>query len=314
MKLFRSQFGRSRGGFTLVELMVGVALTTVIIFALYNIFNQTQRALRANVAQTDVMESGRAAEQLIARELEQIAPANFWQTNLYAAIPPVLQPPTLPLQVLLENDNKTPFATNVLQEVFFLSQVTNHWLGTGYRVVGANLGVGSLYRFSVGTTKRGLRSENLLNRFFLEPIPLATNIISTNWARVLDGVVHFRIAAFDADGRRLGIETTNMPQGLKIVRSGRPVFSNASTAPGAPNPPNLVLQGENIPNQTRLAFTSNAVPAFIDLELGILEPQALQQYKAMREGPAQLAVEFLRKQAPKVHYFRERIPVRTSVQ
>src|SRR5580658_5908383 len=62
-------------GFTLVEIMVTVALLSVIILGLVAMFNQTRRAFTSSLAQVDVLESGRGAADMIARDLEQMVPA-----------------------------------------------------------------------------------------------------------------------------------------------------------------------------------------------------------------------------------------------
>ena len=62
---------------------------------------------------------------------------------------------------------------------------------------------------------------------------------------------------------------------------------------------------------TQLTFMSNALPAYVELELGVLEPVALKQYQALS---AKAAADFLSRQAGKVHLFRQRIPIRTVLQ
>src|SRR5947207_83087 len=56
--------------FTVTELMVAVSLMTLIVLALYAMFNQTQRAMRANEAQVDSAERGRGVLELVSREME----------------------------------------------------------------------------------------------------------------------------------------------------------------------------------------------------------------------------------------------------
>ena len=57
--------------FSLVELLLAVSLMSVIVFGLYSMFNETQKALRSNVRQVDVLEAGRAAIELLVSDLEQ---------------------------------------------------------------------------------------------------------------------------------------------------------------------------------------------------------------------------------------------------
>src|ERR1044071_4532805 len=56
--------------FTVTELMVAVSLMSLIVLALYAMFNQTQKALRANEAQVDSTERGRGVLELVSREFE----------------------------------------------------------------------------------------------------------------------------------------------------------------------------------------------------------------------------------------------------
>ena len=55
--------------------MVVVALLALIVMALMAVFNSTQTAFRAGVTQTDVLEGGRAAMDLIAADLRQMSPS-----------------------------------------------------------------------------------------------------------------------------------------------------------------------------------------------------------------------------------------------
>jgi hypothetical protein len=80
---------------------------------------------------------------------------------------------------------------------------------------------------------------------------------------------------------------------------------------------NVILQEDSYLNrridETRVSFVSNAVPAYLELELGVLEPDAFRRYQGLKEGSPTKAREFLEKQAAKVHIFRQRIPIRTEV-
>ena len=65
---------RSRAGsraFTLLEILVSVALLSFIVLGLFAMFNQTQRAFRMSMTQSDILEAGRAVMEMMPRELEQ---------------------------------------------------------------------------------------------------------------------------------------------------------------------------------------------------------------------------------------------------
>jgi len=64
---------RRTGGFSLLELMIAVGLPTVIIIALYAMFDQTQKAFRQSLNQADLSEGGRSALDLMVRNLERAA-------------------------------------------------------------------------------------------------------------------------------------------------------------------------------------------------------------------------------------------------
>src|SRR4051812_2198799 len=142
MQAFNHNSKRAARAFSVTEMMVAVALMGLIVVVLYNVFNQTQRALRASVNQVDVLESGRAAMEVISRDLVGLGaftPANG--TNLAVELLPDPIPATIQ-----EDINGAPLRTNILQDIFFLSRLNKEWIGTGYRVVGASNGIGTLNR------------------------------------------------------------------------------------------------------------------------------------------------------------------------
>ncbi|MBI4658488.1 MAG: hypothetical protein HY735_06515, partial [Verrucomicrobia bacterium] len=162
-----------------MELLVAVSIMTFIIYALYQMFNQTQKALRGNITQVDVLESGRAAREMLSRDLEQISASGLaGTTNLYAASIPAIPP-----LVQLDLDEQRALRTNMLQEFFFLTRRTNAWIGTGYRVIGAQDGIGTLYRYTVSTNYRFLSSNNLSGAYF-------TADLTNHFHRVADGIIH----------------------------------------------------------------------------------------------------------------------------
>src|SRR5262245_50423505 len=70
---------RGARAFTVIELMLAVAIMGVIIYALFSVFNQTQRALRRSETNVDISQRARAVLEMIGRELEQARPTDaFW--------------------------------------------------------------------------------------------------------------------------------------------------------------------------------------------------------------------------------------------
>jgi hypothetical protein len=276
-------------------MMVVVGLLAVIILGLMAMFSQTQRAFRLGMTQTDVLEGGRVATDMIVRELEQVTPSylpeghlnsvghlnstNFFVTNSPAYVP--LLQWALP--------GSTVPRENLFDDVFFITHENQTWTGIGYfvRNNGAYLAgrepVGTLYRVQVSATDRqfrqNLNSFCLINAYFNG---------SSSVSRILDGVVHFRIRAYDTNGN--WITPTNMNVSLNVR------MNYCSWA------------GIRTPDEVNYFFSSNAVPACVELELGILEQSALDRYKSIPAPAARL--QFLINQTSRVHLFRQRVAIR----
>ncbi len=181
--------------------------------------------------------------------------------------------------------------TNVVEDLFFLIRGNQTWTGIGYFVRNTNsffdpagVGpVGTLYRFEMSTNavQFAQHPDGLFN----------TYLTATNASRILDGVVHFRVRAYDIDGRWL----TNNYNSFKNTTNANMDIRLSSVAPGE------VGYG---------AFYSNAVPASVELEIGILETRVVEQVKAIGIPAAQQNFLQNSNQAGHVHLFRQRIPIR----
>ena len=86
-----------RSAFSLIEIIVVMALLSIIILGLLAMFTQTQRAFRTGMTQADVLESGRIFSDMISRELAQITPANQSNVLNFAVSLVDRQPLYLPL-------------------------------------------------------------------------------------------------------------------------------------------------------------------------------------------------------------------------
>lgn len=271
---------RRRRAFSLIELLVVVALLSIIILGLLLMFNQTQKAFRTGMAQVDVLESGRAATEMLSRELLQMTPANSYRSNdvnygvsFYVGLPnytPLRQP-------LPGSSTPAEERENLLEEMFFLTRYNRTWAGIGYLVTPPNEGVATLYRY-YGTNSPDPRSPAHDPGMLFESY---RNASLTNMSRIIDGVVHFKVRAYDTNGvwidRVLNLNITNIP----------PVYAFGEVRD--------------------LRFYSNAVPAFVEFELGILEQRTLERAKSI---PVAARRAYLEKQAGRVHLFRMRVPIR----
>ena len=301
---------------TVIELLVSVSVMTVIVYGLYALFNHTQKALRANITQVDVLESGRAAMEMLTREMVELTASRRSNTiSLRATMSPV------DATVLLDLDEKTPLKTNLLQEVFFLTALNNDWNGTGYRVMEPVGGVGTLYRYTISTNALYVGNDNLLNRFDTTGIDPVTKRVSTNLHRVADGVIHLRFAAYDHAGRMLNVGADRRPNALVPPAFRDRLIPQLNPSEGPNRFPGADIQVRRTGSvrdpryqQTEFFFQSNALPAYVEVELGILEPEAFRQFQSIRDsGDAAFVQNFLRKRANKIHLFRQRVPIRTAV-
>lgn len=266
---------------TLLEMMVAVTLLAVIMIGLLMMFNQTQKALRIANAQTDVLENARGAIQLISRDLTEMTlhpNTNYVRSTLVNVFPSPLPNSLLPLP-----------GTNVpveFTDAYWLTRMNDTWQGVGYFVLdesvarnpnsAANYGVGTLYRFSTNVHPQFLQP---LPPQFPPPLHKAfTSATLANAHRVSDGLVHFAVT---------GVFVTN-------------------TAPAAATN----FQVEYFPAD---ANWPNALPAFVDVELGILEPEALKQFHALKDLSIPVAQDFLRNHAAQIHFFRERVSIRNFI-
>ena len=286
-----------RRAFSLVEILLVVGLLSIIIIGLMAMFGQTQRAFRSSMTQVDVLESGRMVTDLIGRDLEQVTPSYLSGTlNFYADVPsgggyvaPFLQP--LP--------GSAKQRMNLIEDLFFLTKRNQEWIGIGYFVrtnspingqLGLSpVGLGSLYRFE---TNAPVMSGRTPYQMFTEFGQARAN--EANVSKIADGVIHFKVRCFDTNGIWI---TNNIPITNNFAVSTN-IFAGYSyySAP--------VLRGE----VEYYAFYSNAVPASVELELGILEDRAWERFQSLPDANSQY--RYLTNQTGRVHLFRQRIPIR----
>ena len=281
----RSQIA-NLAGFTLIEVMVAISLLSLIVIALMAVFNSTQAAFRASVTQTDVLESGRAAMDLIAGDLRALAPSmgysnvaqvnyrgpiNFYMAN--SAKPPLVQNLTA----------SSSTRTNVQQDIFILSRGNQNgvptWYGTGYTVYLTPSNTYSLYRFS--NHRPVAQSTSASNLFYTDFVTFLAHPNDGNYSHLLDGVVGLRLRAFDANGALI---VTNQ---INITTNAVPFYQ---------------------------VFYSNALPGSVEIELATLEDRTLLRADS-RPGdlpalpPGDSRTQYLEGQASKVHVFRQRVAI-----
>jgi type II secretory pathway pseudopilin PulG len=287
----------STAAFTLVEIMVVMILLSVIVLGLMAMFNQTQRAFRAGMAQTDQLEGGRMFTDLLVRDLQQITPSHETNgMNFYAQIPAqqIPYPAYAPLLQTLPGGNTNVLRTNLVENLFFTSRYNQTWSGIGYYVrtnpsfYGYVGQVGTLYRFETNVPISQMGGDNSL-------LPYQTYLNATNplnISKILDGVVEFRVRCYDRNGLLL----TN---GSPSISSNSWWTITNTTAIALPYPQDEVAF---------YGFSNNLVPAYVEVQVGVLEPAIL---KRMRSIPDPLAQSnYLANHAGNVQLFRQRVAIR----
>ena len=167
--------------------------------------------------------------------------------------------------------------TNYLRDLCFVSKLDNdQWVWTTYRISNAVSGVGTLYRF--------------VTNAYVEPVPLLARPALGNLSRlmcearpdkdggfhpVVDGVVHFAATAYDLRGRLAD--------------------TNAFPAIGL-----------------GYAYRDGELPAYVDLEMAVLETGAVEKFRARSAIDATRAATFLEQQIGRTHVFRQRVAIRAG--
>lgn len=261
--------------FSLIELMVAVTLLSMITLALVIVLNQTQRVLRGSTTQVDVLETGRAILDMIESEIQEMQPSEVNAINFAVTIP---QSAGLIIQDL---PGSVIPRTNVIQDLFFVTYRNRQWRAIGYRVYPSTHGVGALYRMECTWTSepgRMLTFQNITNatwQFFYEFDPL-------RFSKIADGVVHFRARPwFDPELAENPL-WTNRVTGRVVLTTG---------------------DGNWI-------FRSNAIPAAVEVELGVLEPEVLARTRVWIEsGDPNRPRAYLKDKAAAVHLFKRMVRI-----
>jgi len=292
----RTRGGRAPRAFSIIEVLMVISLLSLIVLALMEVFSTTQRAFRAGVTQSDVLEGGRAAVDLITSDLRQMAPSggavnlsvegNYWyDQNYYLPLLQILPPVSTPIPT--PGTPGTVTRTNLLEAVFFIGRQNTTWVGTGYFVNHKSSSpLYPLYRFTATTSSQN--NVWTLQTNFVDTI--SSDLITgvwTNMSHVLDGVVHFVVRPYDINGYQ--ITSTNQYESGQWVTNQDVTFF----------PP---VYGE-----TGFYFFSNTVPASVELEIGVLEDRTLQ--RAASRPTAVLRSQYLADKSGNVHLFRQRVTI-----
>ena len=174
-----------------------------------------------------------------------------------------------------------------------MSRVNDKWMATSYRVVFGENGVGALYRFTEETNRWTLFNDNsnAVNTInFHARMPFLS--YSNDYNRLVDGVVSFDVRAFDTNGLAFpDIDPANAPANPNIRWSPNIRVDNAGGFFG---------------------FSNDELPAYVDIELAILEPSTLAKFRGREDISQAQALEYLQRQIGRTHVFRQRVAIRPS--
>ncbi len=330
--------------FSLIELLVAVSLMSVIVFGLYSMFSETQKALRTNISQVDVLETGRAAVEILAQDIQQAAASgllisasatNGVHSHLNS-IPPApnffsgIQNNTMPVVQNLADGTKR---TNIIQEAFFLTRSNLNWMAKGFFVSPSptnavvadapeTIAYGTLFRFASPNVHFDAGNPDL-DRTFEPTRRINWKGLDNFWnvyqrakmeshffvadtdkrqprkltSALIDGVIHFKLQPVDSLGRPMRYWTNNPIQ-----------ESRNRSYPSVILARDVVQMREVV--ETQSLFYGNALPAYVELEIGVMDPLMLERARSM--GNSALAREFLNREPGGVHLFRRMIPLRTA--
>ena len=324
----RLRASRSRA-FTILELLVAVSVMTLVIYVLYALFNQTQMALRKNAAQVDVNEGGRAAMEMIVRELSQMEVSGYPAiTNLQTKLSypgstsffSRVTPGNTALLLAYQSDALPPvedawakeqgFRTNILQDFTFTSRGDSGFLVTNYRVIDVINGIGTLARYRINGTlpvpppedQKIYTKTERFNIYFHKVV----NTTNSVFEPITDGVIHLRITPYDQLGRPLGHDRMFYdPLGLNLERRGAAGQALFLIDPNRPVD-GVLMQDHYVQSQAEFY---GALPSYFDVEMAVLAPRVLEQVRAL---PKDMRANFLGRQIGKVTLFRQRIPIRDT--
>jgi hypothetical protein len=282
---------------TILEMLVSTAMLTFIVLGLTAMFIQTQKAFKTGIKQSDSTDAGRAVIDLIASDLVQMSDPHFTNVPLPTGPVTTTSPTNFSWQ-LTGNDlyqtitgpNGSTIWTNQLNDLYILVQTNSTWYGVGYAVSnwftngsgGSLPGVGTLYRY-ITSTNGPLTQTNPLYGNIQNDVEQSGAF--NNCHPVANGVVDLKITAYDAQGN---MNTNQLLHPNSIFPFSYPVVVY--------NPTNLSL------------YITNYLPHAVDIELGVLEPEAFEHARALYTAGATAAAQnYLAGCAGQVQIFRQHI-------
>jgi len=267
---------------TVLEMLVSTTCLVFIVLGLTAMFVETQRAFKAGVKQNTMADAGQTIIDMVSADLSQASDAqNPFITNLCWGW-------TANASSNYQDYPANIFRINQLQQIFVLVHTNTQWLGVGYAVSNyAGTGAGTLYSY-LDATNDPIPNNCLCSNFLLRAQTFPNNYFH----RVSDGVVHFNLRAFDQYGNETAWE-----QGLDFDPAGGSFFYPTTSA---------------YSNSLGVLMPRAGLPAAVQLEVGILEPEAYEQLRALPAGSASQR-NFLSAAGGKIQIYRQNIPIAGAI-
>lgn len=289
-----------RRAFTLVEILTALAITTIIVIALVSMFNASTKALQVANRQTDIWEAARASFGILKREIGEVSAGGAARRmSLFSANDPGAVY-TLPVPNL---NDPVPLRR---KDIYLLTREGNQWIANVFllgrdRQSDPDAAVATLYHYRTTypvVTTFDVTTQDIDRDIAdpLHPLPRAVaaldkhlddlaNLRPTDGTvnAMAKGIVHLQLVAYAADGR---------------------AFTN--TAALTPPPPD-----DHYIDLDTLWFRGDILPASLDLEMFVLEPDRIEEFRA-QAGPIARQL-YLEKHINSIQLFRTRIPIRRDL-
>jgi hypothetical protein len=265
-------------------MLVSTAMLAFIVIGLTAVFIQVSKAFKTAIKQNTITDAGRTVIDMITGDLRQMSDAQNTNYLINVAYNFYWD---FPNGTMITNFmNGVPIRTNLLNDVFILEHTNTTWVGVGYAVSNfPGVAMGSLYRYETNWTSLAPVFTNDLFSAFYQNIS-STNFSTNYWHKVADGVIDLEIRAFD----QFGNENNYDP--------GNPFISYYPTG-----------KSYYFPQAYGGFLPSNSLPYGVELEFGILEPDALVQARGLAGNVGALTTFLSSNAAPHMEIFRQRINI-----
>ena len=119
---------------------------------------------------------------------------------------------------------------------------------------------------------------------------ISARLTAATCHRIADGVVHLKITAYDADGNEMYYEPYYDLNGMLLGRDCRCCNTRSSAH-----------------TDQYFVYVTNYLPHSVDIELGILEPEAFEKARSLAAGGTVAASNYWPRRLGQVEIFRQHI-------